>query len=53
MNNDEIKKLIETEKEQMIAFLKMAKKFHLSDTIVEKQINFYLEKITMLKQQLK
>ncbi|MFT3946879.1 MAG: hypothetical protein QM763_07885 [Agriterribacter sp.] len=53
MNNDEIKNLIKAEKEQLKAFLKMAEKFQFSDDVVEKQINFYLEKLTELKRKLK
>lgn len=53
MDNNEIKKLIEAEKEQLIAFLKLAGKFQLSQDEIEKQTNFYLEKIIELKQKLK
>lgn len=53
MDNEEIKKLLEAEKEQLIAFLKLAEKFQLSQAEIEKQTDFYLEKITELKQKLK
>ncbi|HRP54567.1 hypothetical protein [Agriterribacter sp.] len=53
MDNNEIEKLIESEKEQLTAFLKLAEKFQISEEEIEKQINFYLEKISELKQRLK
>lgn len=53
MDNNEIKKLVEAEKEQLIAFFKLAEKFQLSQEEIEKQTDFYFEKITELKRKLK
>lgn len=48
MNKKEIKKQIEDEKTQLQAYLKLAEKFKLPEDEIEKQINFYLEKIAEL-----
>jgi len=48
MNNDDIRKELEAEKLALAAFLKMAKKFKLPSDEIEKQVNFYLEKINEL-----
>lgn len=53
MDNKEIERLIEEEKEQLALFLKAAKKFGISDTEIEKQINFYLDRINELKNKIK
>ena len=49
MDNSEIEKLIKEEKEQMALFLKAAKRFGLPDQEIERQINFYLDRINELK----
>lgn len=53
MDNNETKKLIEEEKKQLVSFLKIAKKAGLTDAEIEKQTNFFLDKINELKNELK
>lgn len=53
MDSKEIEKLIGDEEKQLSAFLKIAEKAGLSKTQIEKQINFYLDKINELKKELK
>lgn len=53
MDSKEIKKLIADEERQLVAFLKIAEKAGLSKEEIEKQINFYLDKINELKKELK
>ena len=53
MDNKEIKELIENEEKQLAAFLKIAEKAGLSKAEIEKQINFYLDKINELKKEQK
>jgi hypothetical protein len=53
VNNSELKQLIEDEKRQLDAYLKIVKKFKFDDKEVEKQINFYLEKLFELMQKIK
>ncbi|MBO9619398.1 MAG: hypothetical protein J7539_10220 [Niabella sp.] len=52
MDKEQIEKELEAEKLNLAAFLKMAKRFGLSDDETEMQIDFYLEKIAALKKQL-
>lgn len=52
MNKNEIKSQLEAEKQQLAAFLKLAKKFELPAGEIEKQVNFYLDKIAELKRKL-
>jgi len=53
MDNKEIKKLLDEEKKKMILFMKASKKTGLADIEIEKQINFYLDKINELKNKIK
>jgi len=53
MDNREIKKWLNEEKKQLVSFLKIAAKIGLSDSEIEKQINFYLDKINELKKKIK
>ena len=55
MRNDskEIKELIAEEKKQLTSFLRIAKKMKLTREEIEKQLNFFLDKINELKKQQK
>lgn len=53
MDNKEIRKLLDEEKKQLVSFLKIAGKIGLPDSEIEKQINFYLDKINELKKKIK
>ena len=53
MDNKEIKRLIGFEEKQLVAFLKITEKADISKGEIEKQINFYLDKINELKKELK
>lgn len=51
MDSKEIKELIAEEKKQIAFFIKIAKESGLKDAEIEKQVNFYLDKINELKKQ--
>jgi len=53
MDKREIKSLIEAEKAEFHLFLKLSKKLHLSEEEIEKQTDFYLDKLNELKEKLK
>lgn len=51
MTKKEIKQLIEEEKHQMHLFLKVAKRLQLTDEEIEKQTDFYLDRISEFQKQ--
>lgn len=53
MDNKEIKELIAEEKKHLTSFLRIAKKMKLTREKIEKQLNFFLDKINELKKQQK
>lgn len=53
MDTEEIKRKIEEEKRELSFFLRLVRKYKLDKNDVEKQVNFYLERIYELMQRLK